>query len=84
MSGSLWQSKPWWCQPWTILLTGIVVCAGAWLGSGLLLPGLQLWISAAVALGVAAWWLLFLVLVPRAWAAATAAEADQGRAGQAR
>jgi hypothetical protein len=84
MSGSLWQSKPWWCQPWTILLTGIVVCAGAWLASGLLLPDLQLWISAAVALAVAAWWLLFLVLVPRAWAAATAAEADQGRAGQAR
>jgi hypothetical protein len=21
---NLWQSKPWWCQPWTIILTGIL------------------------------------------------------------
>lgn len=72
MPASLWQSKPWWCQPWSILLTGLILCAGAWFGSGWLLPALRLWISAAVALAVAAWWLLFLVLVPQAWAAAQA------------
>jgi hypothetical protein len=60
---SLWESKPWWCQPWTILLTGLMVIAGSWL----LLH--RWWISAPVALGVLLWWGLCLVVVPRAYRA---------------
>ena len=60
---SLWQSKPWWCQPWTILLTGLMVIAGSWL----LLH--RWWISAPVSLAVLLWWGLFLVVVPRAYQA---------------
>ena len=67
-SSSLWQSKPWWCQPWTILLTGLAVIVGSWL----LLH--RWWISAPVALGVMLWWWLFLVVVPRAYQA----ELNQG------
>ena len=63
ISISLWQSKPWWCQPWTILLTGLMAIAGSWL----LLH--RLWISAPVTLGVLLWWWLFLVVVPRAYKA---------------
>ena len=56
-----WSLKPWWCQPWSILLTGVLVIAGSWL----LLH--RWWISAPVAVAVLAWWGLFLVLVPAAY-----------------
>ena len=58
---SIWALKPWWCQPWSIVLTGIL-----FVGSSLFWPGL-LWLSLLLAAGVVAWWLLFLVLVPAAW-----------------
>lgn len=58
---SFWSLKPWWCQPWSILLTGVLVIAGSWL----LLH--RWWISAPVAVAVLAWWGLFLVLVPAAY-----------------
>jgi hypothetical protein len=62
-SSSLWRSKPWWCQPWTILLTGVTVIALSWLLLHLW------WISAPVALAVVLWWWVFLVVVPRAYQA---------------
>ncbi len=62
-AGSLWQSKPWWCQPWTIRLTGLTVIALSWL----LLH--RWWISGPVALAVVLWWWLFLVVVPGAYQA---------------
>ncbi len=58
---SIWQLKPWWCQPWSILLTGVLVVLATW-------ALLKLWwLTAAAALLVAAWWAMFLVLVPAAW-----------------
>ena len=59
---SFWGLKPWWCQPWSILLTGSGVTAGSWLALHLW------WVTGPVALGVGLWWLLFLVLVPQAYA----------------
>jgi hypothetical protein len=58
---SLWDQKPWWCQPWTIVLSGLFTIAGSWW----LLQ--TIWITALVSTAIAAWWLLFLVLVPRAY-----------------
>ncbi|MAH56984.1 MAG: hypothetical protein CMN91_00830 [Synechococcus sp. ARS1019] len=58
---SIWSHKPWWCQPWTILLTGVVVIGLSWFVIQLI------WFTAFIALGVMAWWLLFLVLVPKAY-----------------
>jgi len=58
---SIWALKPWWCQPWSIVLTGIAVVAAS-----LFWPG-RLWFSLLLTAGVVAWWLLFLVLVPAAW-----------------
>ena len=58
---NLWALKPWWCQPWSILLTGTGVVAASWLLLG------RWWISLPLALLVVAWWALFLVLVPTAW-----------------
>lgn len=58
---SIWNEKTWWCQPWTILLTGIALPTASWFL-------LQLWwITAPVAAAVLVWWWLFLVLVPRAY-----------------
>lgn len=55
-----WSYKPWWCQPWSILLTGIALITGSWL----LLH--NLWVSSLVTLPVLGWWFLFLVLWPQA------------------
>jgi hypothetical protein len=55
-----WSHKPWWCQPWSIVGTGLAIGAA----SLVLLP--RWWISAPVVAAVLAWWWLFLVLVPAA------------------
>ena len=64
-----WSLKPWWCQPWSIISTGLLMVGGSWA----LLH--RLWISLPLAMGVLAWWMLFLVLVPAAYR--SAAEPNQ-------
>ena len=56
-----WSLKPWWCQPWSILSTGVVISVSSWL----LLH--RLWVTIPVTAAVVVWWLLFLVLVPAAY-----------------
>ena len=29
-SSNIWDYKPKWCQPWSILLTGIILIVGSW------------------------------------------------------
>jgi hypothetical protein len=60
---SLWQLKPWWCQPWSILLTGLTAMVGSWLFLH------RWWISVPVSLAIVMWWWVFLVVVPRAFQA---------------
>ena len=62
-SGDLWSHKPWWCQPWSILLTGVAVVGGSWWWLRLW------WICLPLAVAVLLWWWLFLVAVPAAYAA---------------
>jgi hypothetical protein len=71
MPESLWNHKPWWCQPWSILFTGVVVVGGSWWLLRLW------WISAPLALGVLVWWWLFLVAVPAAYRAEQESAVDQ-------
>jgi len=71
MPESLWSHKPWWCQPWSILLTGVVVVGGSWWLLRLW------WISAPLALGVLVWWWLFLVAVRAACRAEQESAPDQ-------
>jgi hypothetical protein len=59
----LWQSKPWWCQPWTIILTGVIIVAGSWLSFH------TLWLTLPVAILIMLWWTYFLIIVPRILAA---------------
>ncbi|MGB5136279.1 MAG: DUF6737 family protein [Prochlorococcaceae cyanobacterium] len=60
-SHSLWALKPWWCQPWSILLTGALVIGASWL------LWHRWWLTAPAAAAVLLWWWLFLVLAPRAY-----------------
>lgn len=73
---SIWSHKPWWCQPWSILLTGAVVITFSWLLFG------RWWLTLVVSLGVLLWWGLFLVVVPAAWRQEASAASLEGSAPQ--
>jgi hypothetical protein len=56
---SPWSHKPWWCQPWSIVLTGIGLIGGSWLVLK------TVWITILVAIPVLSWMGFFLILWPR-------------------
>lgn len=58
-SPSIWQYKPWWCQPWSILLTGIIIMSLSWL----LLK--TIWLTIVVSGLIIIWWLYFLIIFPK-------------------
>lgn len=58
-SPTIWDYKPWWCQPWSIVLTGTTLIGGSWLL-------LQLWwLTALVALPVLTWMVFFVLIYPK-------------------
>jgi hypothetical protein len=66
----MWQLKPWWCQPWSIVLTGLSIPTAIYGVTH------QLWLSVPAALLVLGWWFLFLYLVPKQYQAYLDAELD--------
>lgn len=54
-----WSYKPWWCQPWSIALTGISIISG----SGWLLH--WNWLAWLITAPVALWMGYFLLVWPR-------------------
>ena len=56
---NLWNYKPWWCQPWSIILTGITIITGSWLIFH------NLWLSILVTMPIIVWWVYFLILYPQ-------------------
>ena len=58
---SFWNSKPFWCQPWSIISFGILV----------LLCSLKLFnnliITYFLAFFIFLWWILFLIIVPNSY-----------------
>ena len=56
---SPWNYKPWWCQPWSILLTSVTLISGSWL----LLH--TLWLTILVTIPVLTWMGFFLLIWPR-------------------
>lgn len=56
---NLWNYKPWWCQPWSIILTGIVIVSGSWLILKIV------WLTILVAIVISLWWFYFLVKYPQ-------------------
>lgn len=51
--------KPWWCQPWSIMLTSGGLIGGSWWLTKMI------WVSVIVAVPVLIWMGFFLVLYPR-------------------
>ncbi|HIK17224.1 MAG TPA: hypothetical protein IGS53_18315 [Leptolyngbyaceae cyanobacterium M33_DOE_097] len=58
-SPSVWSLKPWWCQPWSILLTGFGLIAGSWLVFH------RWWLTSLIALPLSLWMGYFLLVFPR-------------------
>lgn len=70
-ASSVWKTKPFWCQPWTIVLFG-VFCVS--------LPTLAFdwkFVSVAVAVPIAAWWYIFLYLYPKSYASSSFEEKEE-------
>lgn len=55
---SPWSYKPWWCQPWSILLTGATLMVGSWWLFKIV------WITAIVSVPVLIWMGFFLIIWP--------------------
>ncbi len=55
---SFWNEKPFWCQPWSILLTGLTLLIVNFLYF------YYLWLKILVALFIFIWWWLFLIVAP--------------------
>lgn len=58
---SVWDTKPAWCQPWTIVLTGVSVVACSWI----ILHSVIVTALASSVIGV--WWYIFLYSYPKAY-----------------
>ena len=58
-SVNVWDYKPWWCQPWSILLTGFTIVSGSWL----LIK--TLWLTLGLFILIVVWWVYFLLLYPK-------------------
>ncbi len=54
-----WHYKPWWCQPWSIFLTGIILMSGSWFLFK------TLWITVLISLPVLTWMGFFLLIWPQ-------------------
>lgn len=55
----IWDYKPWWCQPWSILLTGLTIIVGSWLLLKII------WLSSIISALIIIWWVYFLLIYPQ-------------------
>ncbi|MBE9030377.1 hypothetical protein IQ266_11605 [filamentous cyanobacterium LEGE 11480] len=56
---SIWDYKPWWCQPWSILLTGTTIISGSWLVFH------RYWLTGLVAIPLIVWMSFFILVFPK-------------------
>ena len=54
---SVWNHKPWWCQPWSIILTGFTIISGSWLLFKIV------WLTILVSIPISAWMGFFVILL---------------------
>ena len=58
---SFWDSKPYWCQPWSIISFGVLVLIFSWkLFNNIL-------VTSIIGIFVFVWWILFLILAPNSY-----------------
>ena len=56
---SVWNHKPWWCQPWSIILTSLTLISGSWLIFKII------WLTILVAIPLLIWMGFFLLIWPQ-------------------
>lgn len=56
---SPWNYKPWWCQPWSIVLTGITLISGSWLIFK------TIWLTVIISIPILVWMGFFLLIWPQ-------------------
>ena len=56
-----WVLKPYWCQPWSIISSGILVIIFSWILFHNVI------ISSILGFFIIIWWILFLILVPNSY-----------------
>lgn len=54
-----WKYKPWWCQPWSILLTGTAIITSSWLLFRII------WLTVIVSIPILIWMGFFLLIWPK-------------------
>ncbi len=54
-----WNYKPWWCQPWSILLTGVILIGGSWLLFK------TIWLTILVSIPIVTWMVFFVLIWPQ-------------------
>jgi hypothetical protein len=55
---NIWHYKPWWCQPWSIILTGITIIGASWAIAK------TIWLTVPISLLILVWWTYFLIILP--------------------
>ncbi|KAG6553295.1 hypothetical protein Mapa_005029 [Marchantia paleacea] len=58
---SVWDTKPAWCQPWTIVTTGVGVVGGSWLTFQ------NIFVTGGACFLIGVWWFSFLYAYPLAY-----------------
>ncbi len=56
-----WDSKPYWCQPWSIISFGILVLISSWKIFDNIL------ITSILGFFIIIWWIVFLILAPNSY-----------------
>ena len=55
---SFWDSKPYWCQPWSIISFGVLVLISSWKVFNNIL------FTSILGFFILIWWIVFLILAP--------------------
>ena len=55
---SFWDSKPYWCQPWSIVSFGVLVIILIWILFNNII------ITSIIGFFIFVWWILFLIIAP--------------------
>ena len=56
-----WDSKPYWCQPWSIISFGVLVLIFSWkLFNSIIF-------TSVIGVFIFVWWILFLILAPNSY-----------------
>ena len=57
----IWKEKPKWCQPWSIILFGIILVILIWSFLRIF------WLNIILSILVFFWWYIFLVIAPNSY-----------------